>query len=138
VAAFIDPFADLGKAQYLAVPRRTGIAATTFIMMIVGAPEIVAGLMVPFKPSFGGYWLACGGIINLMQAVFSATALTQSAPARLLRSNHLDDSAGRDALLGTPGYCRGAPFSGSAQTGTRSKIIQLSEIFPNRARLSIF
>jgi len=73
-----------------------------------------------------------------MQAVFSATALTQSAPARLLRSNHLDDSAGRDALLGTPGYCRGAPFSGSAQTGTRSKIIQLSAIFPNRARLSIF
>ena len=47
MAAFIDPFADLGKAQYLAVPRRTGIAATTFMMMIVGAPEIVAGLMVP-------------------------------------------------------------------------------------------
>lgn len=67
-----------------------------------------------------------------------ATALTQSAPARLLRSNHLDDSAGRDALLGTPGYHRGAPFSGSAQTGARSKIIQLSEIFPNRAGLSIF
>lgn len=33
---------------------------------------------------------------------------------------------------------RGAPFSGSAQTGARSKIIQLSEIFPNRAGLSIF
>jgi hypothetical protein len=64
--------------------------------------------------------------------------LTQSASARLLRPNRLDDSAGRDALLATPGYCRGAPFSGSAQTGTRSKIIQLSAIFPNRARLSIF
>lgn len=52
------------------MPRRTGIAATTF-MMIVGAAEIVAELMVPFKPSFGGYRLACGGIINLMQVVFS-------------------------------------------------------------------
>jgi hypothetical protein len=40
-------------------------------MMIVGAAEIVAELMVPFKPSFGGYRLACGGIINLMQVVFS-------------------------------------------------------------------
>jgi hypothetical protein len=27
-------------------------------MMIVGAAEIVAELMVPFKPSFGGYRLA--------------------------------------------------------------------------------
>lgn len=35
------------------------------------AAEIVAELMVPFKPSFGGYRLACGGIINLMQVVFS-------------------------------------------------------------------
>ena len=62
----------LGQGQYLApiMPRRTGIAATTF-MMIVGAAEIVAGLMVPFKPRFGGYRLACGGIINLMQVVFS-------------------------------------------------------------------
>ena len=36
------------------VPSWTGIAASTF-MMIVGAVEIVAGLIVAFKPSFGGY-----------------------------------------------------------------------------------
>jgi uncharacterized membrane protein HdeD (DUF308 family) len=50
------------------VPSWTGIAASTF-MMIVGAVEIVAGLIVAFKPSFGGYvvmlWL-WGIIINLL------------------------------------------------------------------------
>src|ERR1044071_7436772 len=54
---------------YLApiVPRWTGIAAGTF-MMIVGAIEIVAGLLVAFKPSVGGYVVAVwlwGIIINL-------------------------------------------------------------------------
>ena len=56
--------------QYLApvIPSWTGIAATTF-MMIVGAIEIVAGLIVAFKPSFGGYLVAVwlwGIIINLL------------------------------------------------------------------------
>jgi len=38
-------------------------------MMIVGAIEIVAGLIVAFKPSFGGYLVAAwlwGIIINLL------------------------------------------------------------------------
>jgi uncharacterized membrane protein HdeD (DUF308 family) len=56
--------------RYLApvVPNWTGIAAATF-MMIVGAIEIVAGLIVAFKPSFGGYLVAAwlwGIIINLL------------------------------------------------------------------------
>ena len=56
--------------RYLApvVPNSTGIAAATF-MMIVGAIEIVAGLIVAFKPSFGGYLVAAwlwGIIINLL------------------------------------------------------------------------
>ena len=50
------------------VPSRTGIAASTF-MTIVGAVEIVAGLIVAFKPGFGGYlvmlWL-WGIIVNLL------------------------------------------------------------------------
>jgi hypothetical protein len=56
--------------QYLApfIPRMLGISATTF-MMIVGVIEIVAGLVVWFKPRFGGYlvmaWL-WGIIINLL------------------------------------------------------------------------
>lgn len=54
MAAFIDPFARFGKSAVPGsapiMPRRTGIAATTF-MMIVGAPEIVAELIGPFKPS---------------------------------------------------------------------------------------
>lgn len=50
--------------------KADGHSTTTF-MMIVGAPEIVAELIGPFKPSFGGYRLACGGIINLMQVIFS-------------------------------------------------------------------
>jgi hypothetical protein len=56
--------------QYLApfIPRMLGISATTF-MMIVGVIEIVAGLVVWFKPRFGGYlvmaWL-WGIIVNLL------------------------------------------------------------------------
>jgi len=55
---------------YLApiVPRLTGIPANTF-MMIVGAVEIIAGLLVAFKPKIGAYvvtvWL-WGIIINLL------------------------------------------------------------------------
>src|ERR1043166_6058802 len=56
--------------RYLApqIPTWTGIAASTF-MMIVGAIEIVAGLIVAFRPSFGGYLVAAwlwGIIINLL------------------------------------------------------------------------
>ena len=56
--------------RYLApiVPSWTGIAATT-PMMLVGAIEIVAGLIVAFKPSFGGYLVAFwlwGIIVNLL------------------------------------------------------------------------
>ncbi len=56
--------------QYLApfIPQTLGISATTF-MMIVGVIEIVAGLLVWFKPHFGGYlvmaWL-WAIIINLL------------------------------------------------------------------------
>ncbi|MFL6199358.1 MAG: hypothetical protein ACJ76J_09290 [Thermoanaerobaculia bacterium] len=56
--------------QYLApfIPQMLGISASTF-MMIVGVIEIVAGLLVWFKPRFGGYlvmaWL-WAIIINLL------------------------------------------------------------------------
>jgi hypothetical protein len=56
--------------RYLApiIPNWTGIAAATF-MMIVGAIELVAAVVVAFKPSFGGYLVAFwlwGIIINLL------------------------------------------------------------------------
>jgi hypothetical protein len=56
--------------QYLApiVPRLTGLNAATF-MMIVGIIEIVAGIVVAVKPSFGGLLVAAwlwGIIINLL------------------------------------------------------------------------
>src|SRR5215470_272527 len=56
-------------SQYLApiFPHTAGIDPATF-MMIVGAIEIVAGIIVFFKPSVGGYivslWLL-GIIVNL-------------------------------------------------------------------------
>ncbi|HEV8577598.1 MAG TPA: hypothetical protein VGX68_00840 [Thermoanaerobaculia bacterium] len=56
--------------QYLApiVPQMLGIKATTF-MLAVGVIEIVAGLVVWFRPRFGGYlvmaWL-WAIIINLL------------------------------------------------------------------------
>lgn len=56
--------------QYLApfIPQMLGISASTF-MMIVGVIEIAAGLLVWFKPRFGGYlvmaWL-WAIIINLL------------------------------------------------------------------------
>lgn len=56
--------------KYLApiVPHTLGIAAHTF-MMVVGAIEIVAGLLVAWKPRLGGFvvaaWLA-GIILNLV------------------------------------------------------------------------
>src|SRR5262245_55383969 len=56
--------------RYLApiIPNWTGIAPATF-MMIVGAVEIVAGMVVAFRPSVGGYIVAAwlwGIIINLL------------------------------------------------------------------------
>ena len=72
VLAGLDKFFNIltDWPRYLApiIPTWTGLAATTF-MMIVGAIEIVAGLVVAFKPSFGGYLVAVwlwGIIINLL------------------------------------------------------------------------
>ncbi len=72
IAAGLDKYFNIltDWSGYLApiVPRVTGIAASTF-MMIVGAIEIIAGLIVAFKPSVGAYivcaWLL-GIIINLL------------------------------------------------------------------------
>ena len=72
ILAGLDKFFNLltNWEQYLApfVTRTLGINATTF-MMAVGVIEIVAGLLVWFKPRFGGYlvmaWL-WGIIINLL------------------------------------------------------------------------
>jgi hypothetical protein len=56
--------------QYLApiIPRVTGLSAGVF-MMLVGVIEIVAGIIVAFKPKFGGFLVAAwlwGIIINLL------------------------------------------------------------------------
>ncbi len=72
ILAGLDKFFNLltNWEQYLApfIPRMLGMSASTF-MMIVGVIEIVAGLVVWFKPRFGGYlvmaWL-WGIIINLL------------------------------------------------------------------------
>jgi hypothetical protein len=72
ILAGLDKFFNLltNWEQYLApfVTQTLGINATTF-MMAVGVIEIVAGLLVWFKPRFGGYlvmaWL-WGIIINLL------------------------------------------------------------------------
>ena len=72
IVAGLDKFFHLltDWNQYLApfIPQMLGISASTF-MMIVGVIEIVAGLLVWFKPRFGGYlvmaWL-WAIIINLL------------------------------------------------------------------------
>jgi hypothetical protein len=72
ILAGLDKFFNLltNWEQYLApfVTQTLGINATTF-MMAVGVIEVVAGLLVWFKPRFGGYlvmaWL-WGIIINLL------------------------------------------------------------------------
>jgi hypothetical protein len=72
IVAGLDKFFHLltDWNQYLApfIPQTLGISASTF-MMIVGVIEIVAGLLVWFKPRFGGYlvmaWL-WAIIINLL------------------------------------------------------------------------
>jgi uncharacterized membrane protein YphA (DoxX/SURF4 family) len=68
----VDKFFDfLGNwDMYLAplVPRLTHLDGHTF-MMVVGVIEIVAGLLVAFRPRFGAFvivfWL-CGIIVNLL------------------------------------------------------------------------
>ena len=68
----VDKFFDfLGSwDMYLAplVPRLTHLDGHTF-MMVVGVIEIVAGLLVAFRPRIGAYiivlWL-CGIIVNLL------------------------------------------------------------------------
>ena len=72
IIAGLDKFLQLltNWDKYLApaVPNTLGIAPHTF-MMIVGAIEIVAGLLVAVNPRIGGYvvaaWLA-GIIVNLL------------------------------------------------------------------------
>ena len=72
IIAGLDKFLHLltNWDKYLApaVPNTLGIAPHTF-MMIVGAIEIVAGLVVAVNPRFGGYlvsaWLG-GIIVNLL------------------------------------------------------------------------
>ena len=72
ILAGLDRFFNLltNWEKYLApfVTQTLGISATTF-MMAVGVIEIVAGLLVWFKPRFGGYlvmaWL-WAIIINLL------------------------------------------------------------------------
>jgi len=72
IVAGLDKFADLlvNWDNYLApiVTQTTNMSAHNF-MLIVGAIEIVAGLLVAFRPSIGAYvvmlWL-WGIIINLL------------------------------------------------------------------------
>jgi uncharacterized membrane protein YphA (DoxX/SURF4 family) len=72
ILAGADKFLDLmtNWDKYLApvIPRTLGVTAHTF-MMVVGAIEIVAGLLVAWKPRIGGFvvaaWLA-GIILNLV------------------------------------------------------------------------
>jgi hypothetical protein len=72
IIAGLDKFLQLltNWDKYLApaVPNTLGVAPHTF-MMIVGAIEIVAGLLVAVNPRIGGYvvsaWLV-GIIINLL------------------------------------------------------------------------
>jgi hypothetical protein len=74
VLAGLDKFAQLmvNWDQYLAPPiaRMLGGAAHTF-MLVVGAIEVVAGLLVAVKPKIGAYvvaaWLA-GIIVNLLMS----------------------------------------------------------------------
>jgi hypothetical protein len=72
IIAGVDKYFNLltDWSGYLApvIPRWTGLAAGTF-MMIVGAIEIIAGIVVAFRPGIGGYIVALwlwGIIINLL------------------------------------------------------------------------
>jgi len=72
IIAGLDKFAHVlvDWSQYLTplVPQWTGMPADSF-MMIVGVIEIIAGLVVVFKPRYGGWLVAVwlwGIIINLL------------------------------------------------------------------------
>jgi uncharacterized membrane protein YphA (DoxX/SURF4 family) len=72
IVAGLDKFFNLlvDWTQYLTplVPRWTGIDPVSF-MMVVGAVEILAGIVVAVKPKFGGLIVAAwlwGIIINLL------------------------------------------------------------------------
>jgi uncharacterized membrane protein YphA (DoxX/SURF4 family) len=70
IVAGLDKFFNLltNWEQYLAPSVSNIVPAHTF-MMIVGIIEIVAGLVVLFKPRFGGYLVAVwmwGIILNLL------------------------------------------------------------------------
>ena len=70
IVAGIDKFTMLlvDWTKYLADPVARAIPAHTF-MMVVGGIEIIAGLIVAFRPSIGGYVVAFwlwGIIANLL------------------------------------------------------------------------
>jgi uncharacterized membrane protein len=72
IIAGLDKFTNLlvDWSQYLTplVPTLLPVSADTF-MLVVGVIEIVAGLVVFFKPRFGGYLVAAwlwGIILNLL------------------------------------------------------------------------
>ena len=70
IVAGIDKFTMLlvDWTKYLADPVARAIPAHTF-MMVVGGIEIIAGLLVAFRPSVGGYVVAFwlwGIIANLL------------------------------------------------------------------------
>ncbi len=72
IIAGLDKFLEIlthwEKYLWPAIPNTLGITPHTF-MMIVGAIEIVAGLIVAFAPRYGGYivaaWLV-GIMVNLV------------------------------------------------------------------------
>jgi hypothetical protein len=65
---FLELLAEWTRYLWPGVPEITGLAPETF-MGIVGGIEILAGLIVAFKPRIGGYivsaWLL-GIIVNLL------------------------------------------------------------------------
>jgi uncharacterized membrane protein YphA (DoxX/SURF4 family) len=68
IVAGLDKFLGLltDWEKYLApgIPNALGMTPHTF-MMIVGVIEIVAGLVVAFRPRFGGY-LVAGWLVGIM------------------------------------------------------------------------
>lgn len=65
---FLELLAEWTRYLWPGVPEITGLAPETF-MGIVGGIEVIAGLIVAFRPKIGGYvvsaWLV-GIIINLL------------------------------------------------------------------------
>jgi uncharacterized membrane protein YphA (DoxX/SURF4 family) len=61
---FLGLLTDWEKYLAPAIPNAVGMAPHTF-MLIVGVIEIVAGLVVAFRPRFGGY-LVAGWLVGIM------------------------------------------------------------------------